>query len=72
MMEHPPLGPAQFDAITSGPQKLWGLEEIARALGVSVETVRRWAHLDDVPIYKPAGRYFAVRSELNAWLRRKR
>ncbi|SFP62999.1 helix-turn-helix domain-containing protein [Tranquillimonas alkanivorans] len=68
---HPPLDRWRFDAIASGPEKLWGLEEIARALGVSIDTARRWARRADVPIYKPAGRYFAVRSELNAWLRQR-
>ncbi|AXQ94007.1 helix-turn-helix domain-containing protein [Cereibacter azotoformans] len=70
MMNHPPLDPERFDAITSGPEKLWGLPAISKALGVSVDTVRRWARHGRAPIYRPDGeRYFALRSELNAWLR---
>ncbi len=54
------------------PDKLWGLPEIARALGVSVDTARRLAGRPDVPIYRPADRYFASRAELNVWLRSRR
>ena len=69
---HPPLDPWRFDAITAGPEKLWGLTSIAGALGISVDKARRLAKMDHVPIYRPDGRnYFAVRSELNAWLRSK-
>jgi hypothetical protein len=71
----PVLDPWRFDATTSTRrEKLWGAEEIAAVLGVSPDTVRRW-HDDpknDVPISKPAGRYFAFRSDLTAWLRTSR
>ncbi|EYD74085.1 hypothetical protein Rumeso_04338 [Rubellimicrobium mesophilum DSM 19309] len=60
-----------FDALSTGADKLWGLRAIAQALGLSVDTTRRLARKPGVPIYQPAGRYFAVRSELNAWLRSK-
>ncbi|SLN20081.1 hypothetical protein ROJ8625_00713 [Roseivivax jejudonensis] len=71
--ENPPLDRWRFDAITTGPEKLWGLSTIASAIGVSVDKARRLAHLDHVPIYRPDGEsYFALRSELNAWLRTKR
>jgi excisionase family DNA binding protein len=72
---NPPLDPWRFDAITKPekPENLWGLAEIAQALGVSVDKARRLARLDHVPIYRPDGRsYFAFRSELMAWLRTKR
>lgn len=67
------LNALRFDALVSGPEKLWGLGCIARAIGVSESTVRRWADEPDVPIYQPsgAGRYFALRSELNLWLKRR-
>lgn len=69
----PPLDTWRFDAITSGPEKIWGLTNIAAALGVGVDKARRIAQLDHSPIYQPDGEsYFAVRSELNAWLRSKR
>ena len=54
-----------------GTEKIWGLGNIARALGLSVDTTRRLASRPGVPIYRPDGRYFALRSELNAWLRQK-
>jgi hypothetical protein len=52
------------------PEKLWGAPAIARALGVSVDTVRNWASDPSVPIYRPKG-YFARRSELEQWLKTK-
>ncbi|EPX85373.1 hypothetical protein [Salipiger mucosus] len=70
--QNPPLDRWRFDAITTGPEKLWGLSAIATAIGVSVDKARRLARLPDCPIYRPDGqRYFALRSELNAWLKRK-
>lgn len=71
MPDHPPLDRWRFDAITAGPEKLWGLNSIARALGVSTDKVRRLAKKPNVPIYCPDGSYFALRAELNAWLRTK-
>jgi aspartate aminotransferase-like enzyme len=66
----PQLDPWRFDAITSGPEKLWGLTSISAAIGVSVDKTRRLARLDHVPIYRPDGKsYFALRTELNAWLK---
>lgn len=70
--QNPPLDRWRFDAITTGPEKLWGLSAIATAIGVSVDKARRLARLPDCPIYRPDGEsYFALRSELNAWLKRK-
>ncbi|QEW28917.1 helix-turn-helix transcriptional regulator [Roseovarius indicus] len=67
------LDPRRFDALTGGSEKIWGLASIARTLGVSESTVRRWAVAPEVPIYKPrgVGTYFAQRSELCAWLKGK-
>lgn len=67
----PILDPLRFDTIVGLPSKLWGSREIARALGVSESTVRRWAEIDEVPIYKPkgTGRMFCYRSEIEAWLK---
>ena len=67
----PPHGPSRLDPLSLGSEKLWGLGNIARALGLSVDTTRRLASRPGVPIYRPDGRYFALRSELNAWLRSK-
>lgn len=70
MTGKPPLDPWRFDAIANGPDKIWGLGAIARALGVSEQTVRRWTdNHEGFPVYRPGGRWFAVRAELNAWLR---
>ena len=71
MTDKPPLDRWRFDAIATGTEKIWGLEAIARSIGLSVATVKRYAARPDVPIYKPGGRYFALRSELNEWLRSK-
>ncbi|WP_040651508.1 hypothetical protein [Roseovarius sp. 217] len=71
--KHPQLDPWRFDAITNGPEKLWGLTNIAAAIGLSVDKTRRLAKLEHVPIYRPDGRsYFALKSELNTWLRTNR
>ena len=69
--DRPPLDRWRFDAIVSGPEKLWGLAAISSALGLSLDATRKLAKSDAVPITRPAGskRYFALRSELNAWLR---
>lgn len=71
MNNHPPLDSWRFDAVTAGPEKIWGQEAIAKAIGKSVASVRRYADRPDVPIYRPGGKYFALRSELNEWLRSK-
>ena len=49
------LTTTHFDEITKGPEKLWGLQAIADAIGVSRDKVRRLARLDNVPIYCPIG-----------------
>lgn len=69
----PPLDAWRFDAVTNGPERLWGLAAIASALGVSTDTARKLAKRDDVPIYHPpgSGRYFASRRDLAVWLRSK-
>ncbi|MCJ8053879.1 hypothetical protein GB928_018645 [Shinella curvata] len=74
-MTRPILTPDALDAMLEGkllskPEKLWGAPAIAVALGVSEDTVREWAKDPEVPIYRPKG-YFARRSELEIWLRRK-
>lgn len=51
--------------------KIWGAPAIAQYLGVSVDTVYSLAVEKDVPVYKPGARYFALKSELRTWLRRK-
>lgn len=66
----PPITPHRFDVITSGPERIWGLDRIAEVLGVSVSKARRLARRPSVPIYRPDGwRYFAFRHELIEWMR---
>ncbi len=59
------------DAI--GPEKLWGAPQIARATGLSPDTIYRLADQPGVPIYRPTGtnRLCAFRSELRLWQRTK-
>ena len=71
--DNPPLDRWRADEVLEGDGKLWGLPHIAKVLGVSVDTARRWARDPAVPIYQPSGtsQHFAFRSELLAWLRSK-
>lgn len=71
MATKPKLDQFRFDAIVQTPNKLWGAVEIARVLGCSVASVYRWAEEPGVPIYRPGGRYFAYRNELERWLKSK-
>lgn len=61
------------DALLEANRPIWGLVNIARVLGVSLDKARVMASSAEVPIYKPKGSrsYFAFRSELLAWLRTK-
>lgn len=73
-MPNPPLDPQRFDEmLENGSRRLWGLPSIAQCLGVSTDTARRWANdpACTVPIYRPDGKWLAIRSELLAWLRRR-
>lgn len=70
-MTKPAITPTRFDAILGKPEKLWGARAIAAALGVSVDTVVSLSRSADCPIYRPSGRYFALRGELERWLRTK-
>jgi hypothetical protein len=70
-MTNPPITPARFDAISAKPERLWGAKAIARTIGVSIDTVASLARRPDTPIYQPGGRYYAVRSELERWLKSK-
>lgn len=70
-IDKPQLDRFRFDALAEPDRKLWGLGQIAEAIGVSVKKARRLAMTEGVPIYRPVGSntYFAWRSELQAWLR---
>lgn len=55
------------------PERLIGAPAIAKAIGMSEDTVIKLATIEGVPIYKPhgLGRYIAFRSELELWIRTK-
>lgn len=71
MQDKPTLDRWRADAILEPEQKLWGLAQIAKVLGVSVDKARELAKNPAVPIYRPegSGTYFAFRSEVIAWMR---
>ena len=66
----PQLDPRSFDAMIRRRDRLWGLNRIARYLGVSVDKARRLARIPECPIYKPdgSGTFFAFGAELEQWL----
>lgn len=68
-----PLDRWRADSVLEPNRPIWGLENIAKVLGLSRDTVRKLAKKPEVPIHQPdgAGAYFAFRSELLAWLKRK-
>ncbi|MBO0129926.1 hypothetical protein [Agrobacterium burrii] len=51
---------------------LWGAKAIGRFMGLSADTVRRIEKSDPTaPIYRPAGRLLAFKSELIDWMKKK-
>ncbi|RNI20990.1 MULTISPECIES: DNA-binding protein [Paracoccus] len=66
--DHPPLDRWRADELLEPDRDLWGLPAIAKAAGVSIDTVRRWHLHTDAPISKPGGRYFSTRNALRGWL----
>jgi hypothetical protein len=50
---------------------LWGAKAIANFMGRSVDTVYNLADDPKAPVYKPGGRYYAIKSELIVWLKTK-
>lgn len=65
----PPLDRWRLDEVLEPDRHLWGLPEIARVAGVSIDTVRRWYHKTDAPISKPGGRYYSTRVAIKNWLK---
>jgi hypothetical protein len=59
------------EIVSLGGEAIWGAKAIAAFAGVGIDTVYAWALDPAVPVYKPGGRYFAIRHELMAWLRSK-
>jgi hypothetical protein len=66
-----PITAPIFDALVRKPERLWGAKAIARVIGCSVDTVASLARRPETPIYQPGGRYYALRSELERWLKTK-
>lgn len=64
----PSLDRWRLDKVLEPDRPLWGLSEIARMAGVSVDTVRRWHRRSDAPISKPGGRYYSTRNAMKSWL----
>lgn len=51
--------------------KLWGIAQIASAIGISSRRAKTLAEQPGAPIYRPDGqRYFAERQELITWYNR--
>lgn len=69
----PALDRWRLDEVLEPNRPIWGLDHIAKVLGLSRDTVRKLAKMPEVPIYQPEGYggYFAFRSELLAWLKSK-
>ncbi len=59
------------DIVSLGSEAIWGAKAIGTFAGVGIDTVYAWAIDPDVPVYKPGGRYFAIKQELMTWLRSK-
>lgn len=70
--DRPPLDRWRADDLLEPENGIFGMKAIARCLGVSVPTVKRWVNnpKSGIPISKPMGRWFANRGELLAWQRR--
>lgn len=64
----PPLDRWRLDKVLEPDRHLWGLPEIARVAGVSIDTVRRWYEKTDAPISKPGGRHYSTRRAMLRWL----
>lgn len=56
---------------TAASELLWGAKAIGNFLGRSVDFVYDLADDPVAPVYKPGGRYCAVKSELMCWIKTK-
>ena len=72
-LDVPPLDRWRADEMLEPNRPVWGLTSIAKVIGLSVDKTRALAREPGVPIYQPEGcsQYFAWRSELLAWLKKK-
>jgi hypothetical protein len=56
---------------TKSTEALWGAKAIAQFINASVDVVYEMADDPDAPVYKPRGRYCALKPELLVWMRTK-
>ena len=52
----------------SEPERWSGLEEIARQLGISKDTIRAWIKKDSIPHHKIGRQYKFKISEVDSWV----
>lgn len=50
---------------------IWGAKAIAQFMGLSVDVIYDLADDPSAPIYKPSGRYCAIKGELLIWMKTK-
>lgn len=63
------MGRALTDDVTETTRIAYRLDEAASAIGVSVQTVRRWASRDGLPVFQRGRVQVIFREDLIAFLR---
>ena len=58
--------------VTVDVEEVVGWKAIAEYLSVSVETARRWAKIEKLPVYRLMGDVRANEGELGKWVRERR
>ena len=49
-------------------ERLYGVEEVAKHIGVSKDTIRAWAKKETIPFYKVGRQYKFKLSEIDEWV----
>lgn len=49
-------------------ERLYSVEEIAKHIGVSKDTIRAWAKKETIPFYKVGRQYKFKLSEIDEWV----
>ena len=49
-------------------ERLYSVEEIAKHIGVSKDTIRAWVKKETIPFYKVGRQYKFTLSELDEWV----
>jgi excisionase family DNA binding protein len=55
--------------MTNEPEKWVNLEDIARHLSVSTDTIRAWIRKETIPYYRAGKQYKFKISEVDEWVR---